>query len=109
MKLVEALNILKGVKRRKGELFTCFLATGSEPSSPQDILGCRAQSAFHEQKIEIQSGLYGDFLGNLDRLRRADAESGIVLMEWTDLDPRLGIRTAAAWSPSHVHRHPVEQ
>jgi hypothetical protein len=31
MKLTEALEILKGVKSRKGEVLTCFLATGVNP------------------------------------------------------------------------------
>ncbi|MGB9470939.1 MAG: HAD-IIIC family phosphatase [Candidatus Acidiferrum sp.] len=53
-----------------------------------------------DQRIEILSGLYDDFLGNLDRLAVSDADSGIVLIEWADLDPRLGIRTVGAWSPS---------
>jgi len=100
MKLVEALTILKGVKRRKGELFTCFLATGMNPLHLSTLLAAELSLLFRNERIEVQPGLYGDFLGNLDRLRRADADSGIVLMEWTDLDPRLGIRTLAAWSPS---------
>jgi FkbH-like protein len=99
MKLVEALNILKGAKCRKGESFSCFLATGVNPLHLRTFLAAELSLLFN-QKIEIQSGLYGDFLGNLDRLARAEAESGIVLVEWTDLDPRLGIRTADAWSPS---------
>jgi FkbH-like protein len=100
MKLVEALDILKSVKRRKGESFTCFLATGMNPLHLNTFLAAELSLLFLDQRIEIQHGLYGDFLGNLDRVARADADSGIVLMEWTDLDPRLGIRSAAAWSPS---------
>src|SRR6476646_3106115 len=100
MKLTEALGILKGVKSRKGELFTCFLATGVNPLHLNTFLAAELSLLFLDQRIEVQHGLYGDFVGNLDRLARADAESGIVLMEWTDLDPRLGIRTVGEWSPS---------
>jgi FkbH-like protein len=98
MKLVKALNILKGVRRRKGESFTCFLATAMNPLHLGTFLAAELSLLFRDQRIEIQSGLYGDFLGNLDRLARTDADCGIVLMEWTDLDPRLGIRSVAAWS-----------
>jgi FkbH-like protein len=100
MKLVEALNILKGVNRRKGESFTCFLATGMNPLHLRTFLAAELSLIFPNQRIEIQRGLYGDFLGNLHRLANADADSGIVLMEWTDLDSRLGLRTVTTWSAS---------
>ena len=100
MKLLEALNILRGVKHSKGGSFTCFLATGMNPLHLRTFLAAELSLLCPNQKVEIQRGLYGDFLGNLERLGRADADSGIVLMEWTDLDPRLGIRTATTWSPS---------
>lgn len=100
MKLVEALNILKGAQGRKGESFTCFLATGMNPLHLKTFLAAELSLIFPNHRIEIQRGLYGDFSGNLHRLANANADVGIVLMEWTDLDARLGIRTAGAWSPS---------
>jgi FkbH-like protein len=100
MKLVEALNILESVKRRGGDLFTCFLATGMNPLHLKTFLAVELGLLYGNQRIEIQRGLYGDFLGNLDGLANADAACGIVLMEWSDLDPRLGLRTVTAWSPS---------
>lgn len=100
MKLLEALKILEGVKRRKGELFTCFLATGMNPLHLGTFLAAELGLIYPNQRIDIQRGLYGDFLGNLNRLAGADADCGIVLMEWADLDPRLGLRSATAWSPS---------
>ena len=100
MKLVEALNILQSVKQRKGESFTCFLATGMNPLHLKTFLAAELSLRYLNHRIEIQSGLYGDFLGNLNRLARADADCGIVLMEWSDLDSRLGLRNVTAWSAS---------
>lgn len=102
MKLLEALNILEGVKRRTGEPFTCFLATGMNPLHLGTFLVAELGLIYHNhnQRIDVQRGLYGDFLGNLDRLAGADADCGIVLMEWADLDPRLGLRTVTPWSTS---------
>ncbi len=100
MKLSEALNFVKRTKQRDGEAFTCFLATGSNPLHLNTFLAAELSLLFPDRKIEIQNGLYGDFTGNLDRLAKAEADSGIVLMEWADLDPRLGFRSAATWSPS---------
>lgn len=100
MKLLEALKILDGVKRRRGESFTCFLATGMNPLHLGTFLTAELGLIYPNQRIGIQRGLYGDFLGNLDGLAGADADCGIVLMEWADLDPRLGLRNVTAWSPS---------
>lgn len=100
MKLLEALNILETIKHRSGEPFTCFLATGMNPLHLGTFLAAELGLIHPSDKIEIQRGLYGDFLGNLDRLTSADADCGIVLMEWADLDPRLGLRNVTAWSPS---------
>jgi FkbH-like protein len=100
MKLVEALNILQSEKQRKGESFTCFLATGMNPLHLKTFLAAELSLLYLYQRIEIHQGLYGDFLGNLNRLANADADCGIVLMEWGDLDSRLGLRTVTEWSAS---------
>jgi FkbH-like protein len=100
MKLVEALNILQSVKQRRGESFSCFLATGMNPLHLKTFLAAELSLLYLNHRIEIQPGLYGDFLGNLNRLANADTDCGIVLMEWSDLDSRLGLRTVAAWSAS---------
>jgi FkbH-like protein len=99
MKLVEALDIVKSAEHRNGKPFTCFLATGSNPLHLTTFLTAELSLLFVDQRIEIQQGLYGDLIGNLSRLASADAECGILLMEWADLDPRLGIRSSAQWSP----------
>jgi FkbH-like protein len=100
MKLLEALTILEGVKRRNGESFTCFLAAGMNPLHLATFIAAELGSIHPDHRIEVQRGLYGDFLGNLDRLASADVDCGIVVMEWSDLDPRLGLRNVTAWSPS---------
>jgi FkbH-like protein len=100
MKLLEALNILECVKRRKGESFTCFLASGMNPLHLGTLLAAELGLIYPNHKINVQRGLYGDFIGNLDRLVGSDADCGVVVMEWADLDPRLGLRNVTAWSPS---------
>jgi FkbH-like protein len=101
VRLIEALEILKGMKRRKGGTFRCILASGLNPLHLKTFLAAEL-SLLADQAVEISDGLYGDLLGNLDRLTRTDAEFGIVLIEWPDLDPRLGIRSTARWSTSEL-------
>ena len=100
MKLTEALNIIHGATHRKGGTFKSFLATGLNPLHLKTFIAAELSLLFTDRKIEIQTGLYGDFLGNLRRLSKAEVDAGIVVMEWADLDPRLGIRTTAGWTPS---------
>jgi len=100
MKLIEALAILKGAKDRSTGAFTCFLATGFNPLHLNTFLTAELALLFTDQKIQIQNGLYGDLLGNVSRLEKAAVEVGIVVIEWADLDARLGIRSSALSSPS---------
>jgi FkbH-like protein len=100
MKLVEALNIIKKTKQLHGELFTCFLATGLNPLHLSTFLAAELSLLFPGHNVQLQHGLYGDLLGNVNRLAKADAGAGIVLLEWADLDARLGVRSSSAWSPT---------
>lgn len=102
MRLIEALNILKSRQHRTGGTISCFLATGLNPLHLMTFLAVELGEFFTEQKVEIENGLYGDILGNLDRLAKGDREFGMVLIEWPDLDPRLGIRSTARWTASEL-------
>ena len=53
--------------------------------------------------MRIRTGLFDDLLGNLSKVRdnqedRGSAEPVAVLVEWPDLDPRLGWRSSGGWS-----------
>lgn len=100
MKLAEALATLKNVKCRSGEAFVCSLAAGFNPLHLSTFLAAELSALFTSQRIEIRHGLYGDLLGNVGRLANGGADCAIVLMEWANLDARLGVRSSAACSPS---------
>lgn len=100
MKLAEALQILKQSKQRQGQRFSCFLAAGLNPLHLSTFLAAELSSLFADRAIELHHGLYGDLPGNVARLAKAEADAGIILIEWADLDARLGIRSSAAWSPA---------
>lgn len=100
MKLVEALNLVKTANKRAGEPFTCFVATGFNPLHLSTFLAAELSVLSLDRKIEIQQGLYGDLIGNLSRLADSYAEAGVVLLEWSDVDARLGIRSSACCSPA---------
>jgi FkbH-like protein len=102
MKLIEALNITRAMQHRKGGALRCFLATGFNALHLKTFLAAELGLLFFNQKIEISDGLYGDISGNIDRLANNDCDFGIVLIEWPDLDPRLGIRNAGRWTANEL-------
>jgi FkbH-like protein len=52
--------------------------------------------------VELATGVYGDLAGNLDRMRDSGAGFAVVVIEWSDLDPRLGLRSLADGSSDVV-------
>jgi FkbH-like protein len=102
MRLVEALNILKGMSQRQGRTLTCSLASGFTPLHLKTFLSAELCRLFPQDKVEIAEGVYGDLPGNLQRLSQSACEFGLIFIEWADLDPRLGIRNTARWSNSEL-------
>jgi len=53
---------------------------------------------FHpDYRVELKSGLFGDLVGNLERLRSEEHDVVAVVIEWSDLDSRLGLRILGGW------------
>jgi FkbH-like protein len=48
--------------------------------------------------VEVHHGVYGDLRGNLESAARSGAAATAVVLEWSDLDPRLGLRSSGGWS-----------
>ena len=46
---------------------------------------------------KLSSGLFGDLVGNLERLRPEEYDALAVVIEWADLDSRLGLRILGGW------------
>jgi FkbH-like protein len=101
MKLIEALKIVQKPLPDDAESFQLFLACGCTPLHLQTFLS--AHLLRHQQRrIVIQTGLYGDLLGNLARLAKMTVDAGAVVLEWADFDPRLGLRHLGGWGPEHL-------
>jgi len=57
---------------------------------------------FPGHQVLIRAGLYGDLAGNIERLKSQSAATLVVILEWQDLDPRLGIRRLSGWAPNQL-------
>jgi FkbH-like protein len=58
------------------------------------------QLALPTRAVSFTTGQYGSLLETAEALGIADVDHGVVLIEWPDIDPRLGIRHLGGWTPA---------
>lgn len=97
MKLTDALKTLAAARNRPAAT-SIALVCGFEPLHLQTFLKAQFAQRFGERRLELTCGVYGDLEGNLARAAAAEVESSVVVVEWADLDPRLGVRSVGPWS-----------
>jgi FkbH-like protein len=102
MKLIDALEILRQAPADDAPLLDVYLACGFMPDRFQTFLAAHLRELFPEHRVNVRVGLYGDCLGNLKRMRSRRWGAGAVIVEWSDLDPRLGIRSLGGWEASSL-------
>jgi FkbH-like protein len=96
--LLEALKVLKQPSQQAVEPFDVFLACGVTPLHLQTFVTAHLRQAFPNRAVHVTTGLYGDLVGNIERMGATAPHAGIVTLEWEDIDPRLGIRKAGDWT-----------
>ncbi len=100
MRLIEALKTLQEVPADGPRFGNAALACGFTPLHLRSFLAAHLQRrSGRQRRVVVEIGLFGDALGNLERLATTDCQSTVAVMEWSDLDPRLGIRHLGGWRP----------
>ena len=102
LKLIEALEILKRPISEPAASQELFLQCGFTPLHLRTFLAAHLRLRFPTNCIEIKTGLYGDLNGNLERLQPSGGSVVCVVVEWADLDPRLGIRSLGSWRVNDI-------
>lgn len=103
MRLVEALRILKGAPP-DGHTYKIALVCGFNPLHLETFLAAHCLEALQPgELVAVETGTYGDILVNLQRLETSSAVAAAVVIEWSDLDPRLGIRALGGWGAKHLN------
>lgn len=102
MKLLEALDIIRKSPREGTKPFVVSLVCGFTPLHLQTFLHASLLNSLSDRRIDMETGLYGDFSGNLNRIEMQNPDAAILVMEWSDLDPRLGLRSSGNWAPSSL-------
>ena len=98
MKLSEALTIFRNGPK-DGKPFEISLACGFTPLHFATYLGGHLQRQLPDRKLTITTGLYGDLLGSVGKWSTESAGTGVVVIEWSDIDPRFGFRSLGGWGP----------
>ena len=97
MNLLHALELLKQPIAEPASDRGLFLACGFTPLHLKTFLAAHLRHSLPNDQIKIGTGLYGDLAGSLERLKPSRGMVVCVLVEWEDLDPRLGIRSLGGW------------
>jgi HAD superfamily phosphatase (TIGR01681 family) len=100
MKLAEALHIIQSVPPDAPPLHVALLC-GFTPLHLKTFLRAQLCKSFPDRTPQVQTGLYGDLIGSLQRV--VDVSAAAVVVEWSDLDPRLGLRRLGGWEPSQFN------
>ncbi len=99
MKLSEALTIVNK-SRKKTDFRRFFLVCGFTPLHLKTFLAAHLQCAVADARVEIVTGVYEDIPGALTGI--PVGSEAVVVLEWPDLDPRLGFRRLGGWGPAHT-------
>ena len=100
MKLIEALQIIGKAQAAGGPTFRVCLVSGFTPLHLQTFLAAELRRKLLGHRIEMETGLFNDFWGNLNRCAASTVDATLIFLEWSDLDPRLGLRSLGQWGPS---------
>jgi FkbH-like protein len=102
MKLIEALEIARRPVAESASKVRAFLACGFTPLHLQTFITGHLRALQEETRVEFSVGLFGDLCGSLERLDPSIVDLLVVVIEWSDIDPRLGLRTLGGWRPSDM-------
>jgi len=102
MKLIEALKIAQRANADSTSAFRVFLACGFTALHLRTFLTAHLSLKRPEIQPQVRVGLFGDLAGNLDRLDASSVDAVVLMLEWSDLDPRLGIRSLGGWRPNDI-------
>ncbi len=102
MKLVEALEILQRPAAEAAAPFAVSLACGFEPLHLRTFLAAELTEKLPRARVEVGAGTFDDLLGNIERAGSSSDDAIAVVIEWADIDPRLGLRRLGGWRVSDV-------
>jgi FkbH-like protein len=101
MKLIDALKIEHEQVPPGAKACVASLSCGFMPLHLKTFVSAYLRRAFPGQAVQVKTGLYGDLAGTLERLEDPQ-DFALIVIEWPDLDARLGLRTIGSWDPAKL-------
>jgi FkbH-like protein len=102
MKLARALEIVQRADRGESEPFAVSLACGFEALHLRTFLTAELTERLPHARVDVRGGVFDDLLGNVERAAASAADAIAVVVEWADVDPRLGLRRLGGWRPDQL-------
>jgi FkbH-like protein len=106
MKVAEAIAIANRSASADAATHTVFLPCGFTPLHLQTYLKAHLKLRFAETHVGVETGLFGDLAGNLERVPPGSNIAAVI--EWSDIDPRLGWRHSGGWGPTTAAQIPED-
>lgn len=97
MKLIDALAVIRRPLPKDAPLLRVSLACGFTPLHLQTFLAAALRERPPLERIEVTTGLFGDLAGNIENIQPAACDVLVAIIEWQDLDLRLGVRNLGGW------------
>lgn len=98
MTLLEALERIAASQKEPGEFLRVSLLCSFTPLHFVTFLQAALLERFPGRIVVVKGSAFGDMAGSL-RGEEGRADFLVVVLEWSDLDPRLGIRSSGSWDP----------
>lgn len=99
MTLSEALGFIQQTREKERQR-RLFLVCGFEPLHLRTFLAGHLARRFEDESADLRTGLYGDLEGSLATAAGSESDAAAVVVEWSDLDSRLGLRSTGGWHSS---------
>jgi FkbH-like protein len=91
MRITDALRVIHNAPQ-DARPFLVTLACGFTPLHLQTFLTAHLQQALPERLVIVKPGTYGSLVTTLEEAREKEIANLALVIEWMDLDPRLGSR-----------------
>lgn len=102
MELLEALETLNHPTSAGAPGLRLFLGCGFTPLHLKTFTAAHLRADQAGRPVHIEIGRFGDLAGSLERLDPSTVDVVAAVVEWFDLDSRLGIRELGSWKESSL-------
>src|SRR5882762_9443331 len=98
----DALKIIQENSSADLPPFQVLVGLGFNGLHLQAFLKAHAQLRLPGRRVKLATGLYGDLWGTLSRIEETAVDGCVIVLEWPDLDARLGFRQLGGWGPKDL-------